>query len=389
MRNPRIPSQTKWRWEVLPAEEGIDRLSAKWNTLAHAGSLSPTADAIWARCHWRAFGRPNERRLVVHALYDRRRLLAVLPLCRAGTVLRAWSPCINTKHTPYWMFALDEDRPDAAGAILEHLLADADVIDLKRLRAEGPLCAALSAVAKAGHLAAWADPCGGDAVIDIIRPWDRLRRRLHPKVVANTTRRLRNLQRRGRLAFELVAGEPPLARVLQECLALEAAGWKGRNGSPIVARAGTLRFYTELAFEESRAGRLALYTLRADGKLIAFDYCIRAQGKLNVLKESYHPGWSRFSPGNVLRYLLLEREARRGEVASFRLGVPLQWKGAWATRVEPLVRLRLYRRSALGLLGYHAGPAFRAALKRVPALRRAVRWGRSVATTVTDGRTTP
>ncbi|MHC4294688.1 MAG: GNAT family N-acetyltransferase, partial [Planctomycetota bacterium] len=151
------------------------------------------------------------------------------------------------------------------------------------------------------------------------------------------------------------------------------------HGSPIIAGTSTRRFYTELAREAAKAQRLAIYTLRVDGELIAFDYCLRGQGKIDVLKESYHPEWSRYSPGNVLRYLLFRHEVERGEVSSYHLGNPSKWKMEWATRVEPLVRLRIYRRGVRGMAGYHCGPRLRATLKKSAALRGAVRWTRAAA----------
>jgi len=288
-----LASHKKLRWQEFRGPVGIDHLAKPWNDLAHAGTLGPTADAIWMRCSWSAFG-DSDRRLALHALYDGDRLIAVLPLRRTGRLLRAWSAPVNTKHTPYWAFALAEDRPDAGGTMLQRLLGSADVIDLRPLRGSGPICAALTAAAEAAGATACKDRAGGDIVIDLVRPWERLRRSLNKKVIANTDRRHRHLQKLGKLTYGLVRGGGQLGQVLQECFDLEATGWKGQRGSPILANRKTIHFYTELAFEEAKAQRLAIYTLRLDGRLIAFDYCLRGQGNINVLKESYHPKWARY-----------------------------------------------------------------------------------------------
>ena len=79
--------QPTWRWDELEGPSGIDACADDWNALAHRGPYSPTADAIWMRCWWGAFGTPRER-LVIHLLYRDDRLVAVLPLRKGGRFVR-------------------------------------------------------------------------------------------------------------------------------------------------------------------------------------------------------------------------------------------------------------------------------------------------------------
>src|SRR5439155_1287392 len=84
------------------------------------------------------------------------------------------------------------------------------------------------------------------------------------------------------------------------------------------------------------AGRLALYTLRLNSTLIAFEYCLRHNGRIDLLKLSYHPDFGRYSPNNALRFLLLQRELESGGVRSYHMGLVSEWKARWAPRLEPL-----------------------------------------------------
>ena len=80
-----------WAWHMGEGLPEVDRLAQEWNALAHAGTHSPTADAIWTACAWRAFGSPGQK-LHVHSLRDERgRLLAVLPLARTGRLVSCWA----------------------------------------------------------------------------------------------------------------------------------------------------------------------------------------------------------------------------------------------------------------------------------------------------------
>ncbi|MHC4295128.1 MAG: GNAT family N-acetyltransferase, partial [Planctomycetota bacterium] len=221
-------SRDGWRWEVPRGLSAVNRLYAPWNDLAHAGSLSPTADAIWTRCFWGAFGDAEEN-LALHCLYEGDRLIAVLPLRRCGRIVRAWAPAMNVRHTPYWVFAMAEDRP-AAGEILDHLLDSADLVDFKRLPSSGPLREALLEAGLSRRVFLWEDASGGDAVIDLSAPWESFLKRFPKKLIDNTRRRFRNLEKCGSIEFQVVNGDEPLDWILYECLSLEAMGWKSQHG---------------------------------------------------------------------------------------------------------------------------------------------------------------
>jgi CelD/BcsL family acetyltransferase involved in cellulose biosynthesis len=114
---------------------------------------------------------------------------------------------------------------------------------------------------------------------------------------------------------------------------------------------------------------LALYTLRLDSRLIAFEYCLRDQGQIALLKISFDPGMARYSPGHVLRLKVLKRECDLGEVSTYSMGPESEWKHHWATRVEPMARLRVYRAGLPGAVGYAAGPGVVRLLARSPRMR--------------------
>ncbi len=367
-REARTLQSAGLRYEVGRGLGGIDALAGAWTAGAHAGPLSPVADPIWYRSFWEAFG-DSDRDLFLHAVYHQNRLAAVMPLLRSRGLIRAWRGVRNA-HNPYWMFYLDLARPEACAELLSNLLASVDYVDLPPLHRAGPLHRALTqAAVRLGCPVAERD-AGGDALIELKGPWDVFRRTLSGQIGQTTPRRVRQLEKLGELRFAAHTDASQLMPVLEACYELESAGWKGVRGEPIKSNPRTHRFYTQLALRSAEAGRFALYTLHFDGRLIAFEYCLRAQAKLDMLKLSYDPQTSRYSPGNVLRYLMLQREIEHGEVATYHLGRPSQWKEAWATRIDPLVRLSIYRPGLRGRVAYYAGPRLRAGLK---GLRNRVR----------------
>ena len=88
---------------------------------------------------------------------------------------------------------------------------------------------------------------------------------------------------------ELLLIEPPrrLGEELAEGFAVEASGWKGRDGSAVLSAPDTERFYTEIAHEFHARGELRLNKLMLDGRLAAFDLCVLYRGTLYLLKTGF------------------------------------------------------------------------------------------------------
>jgi CelD/BcsL family acetyltransferase involved in cellulose biosynthesis len=267
----------------------------------------------------------------------------------------------------------DDSLPETYGHALDHLLRSASVLDFGRLPSRGPLYERLSAAARRKGLRVGTKPTDGEAIIDLPGTWAELRGTLSRSLRKNTESAERKLAGMGRLGFEVIEGPPELPGVLEECFDLETLGWKGERGSPIRSSASVLRFYTELARSAAAAGRFALYTLRLDGRLIAFEYCLRAQGRIALLKISFDPEVARQSPGHVLRFKILQRECEKGQIQAYSMGAESQWKLHWATRVEPVVKVRVYGGGLLGRVAYLAGPGTRTVLGRSDTLLRVAR----------------
>lgn len=361
------------RWQVGRGLPAIEALEKPWNRLARVPRRSPTADATWARCVWRALRGGDDDALHVHSLWEGDRLLAALPLRPTGRLLRGAAALTDMRFTTYCAIAWDETRADVPGRILDHLLRDADLLEVRRLAVDDPLCTGLGRAAQERGLPVVHDPMGGDAWTPLAgRSWDDLRRSMSTKLRKNTERAIRQLGQSGSLEFEVVEDHPRLVELVRECFELESLGWKNERGWTVVSTPDALQFYSDLARACAAEGRLALYLLRVDGKIVAFDYCIRAGGRIDLLKTTYHPELARQSPSNVLRYMVWQHEAERGEVDEYHFGGTSEWKRRWAEQEHPLVQLRIYGRGVRARAA-RLGPRMRHAVRRNPTLRKLLR----------------
>jgi CelD/BcsL family acetyltransferase involved in cellulose biosynthesis len=178
----------------------------------------------------------------------------------------------------------------------------------------------------------------------------------------------------GCLEVEFVTGGCRVADTVAEMLALEASGWKGREGSAILNDPGEAAFYTALASAAAEAGALRLALLREEGRLIAFEYCIVSDGTVLALKVGYDEARARLQPGHVLALMNIRDACGRPELHFYdMLGNSnriADYKRRFATDYWTISRIRVYGRSPAGRLLY-AAMRVRARLK---ALRNRTRY---------------
>jgi len=150
------------------------------------------------------------------------------------------------------------------------------------------------------------------------------------------------------------------------------ASWKGANHSAMASKPATLGFYTDLAKAAADAGALSLYTLRLDGKLIAFDYSLTRLRIVYVLKLSYDATLAKYSPSNVLLRLRLQDEIENRTATRYDFGIASAWKLRWTRKVSRIVFFRIYLDHPRARTAYYLGPALRSRIKSLPFVAQVV-----------------
>lgn len=88
---------------------------------------------------------------------------------------------------------------------------------------------------------------------------------------------------------------------------LEAAGWKGKNGTAIRRDNVQGYFYTEVMQNFSQARGACAYQLYLGDRVAASQLTVAQNGMLVLLKTAHDESLSVYSPGRLLDYLMLER----------------------------------------------------------------------------------
>lgn len=115
-------------------------------------------------------------------------------------------------------------------------------------------------------------------------------------------RRLRNrLEEIGAVRLRLLADGGDLAAWCDAYLALERAGWKGREGSGLACRPETERFFREALAAAHAAGQLQFLRLDVGGRPIAMLVNLLTPPGSYSFKTVFDEDYARFSPGVLIQ----------------------------------------------------------------------------------------
>ena len=167
-------------------------------------------------------------------------------------------------------------------------------------------------------------------------------------------RRERKLMSDMKAEFRCLTDWRDVEPLLEPIYAVEASGWKGREGTAINQSAATLRFYNRSIRDWAERGWLRLFTLSLGTEIVAFQINVLFRGVLSQLKVGYDERHSKLSPGQVLQLQLLRWAFADSEVHAYDLlgggGKAGETKRKWATDAEPLYSVTVFRRNLPGLL---------------------------------------
>lgn len=166
------------------------------------------------------------------------------------------------------------------------------------------------------HLAHALSKCGSPIVV-----WERFERAaVRPLLNTNghvsarrkteLARRRRALEREFGAAVKLVdrTGDPT---AVDEFLALESSGWKGREGTAIASNASDSAFFRQACSDLAAAGRMRMLALTCS-RTVAMQCNFVSDGILFGFRTCYDESLSRFSPGALLLQDAIEDARRSG-----------------------------------------------------------------------------
>ena len=311
-------------------------IAADWDGLA-AQDAMPFLMSSWLLAWWRTLAGPRGLRIAV--LRRDGELVAGLPLWDGP---RLWESPVKFDVPPLaGMLAID----DAARARLaaELIAAAPPEMMLRALPAGEPALDSLLTAARQAGCRTLVEPMGAALVTETTGSIDDYRAGLSSKVRSEVGRLRRKAEREHAFELSAIATPHDLDAQWASALALEAAGWKGANGTAVLCRPEIEAFFAELTREFHARGALHISELSLDGQLAAVALSIVHQERLFTLKVAYDETHRRLGPGFVLLMAMIERCFELGLRAYEFSGPEEEYERRFATSERGRCLARIYR----------------------------------------------
>lgn len=224
------------------------------------------------------------------------------PVPFAAPIMRAWANPFGPLGTPL----VDHDDPEGVISDFFSMMAQPHlklpgVFLLPDVRLDGPFATILGAFAASRNLTLV-------TVDKVERPFLQsqldgetyLRNALRPHHVREFRRMRRRLAETGTLEYRVARHPDEIRLGVESFLALEAAGWKGRERTAMAVDRFRAAFAREAVYRLAERDLCRVHSLTLDGKVIACLIVFIEAGIAYTWKTAYDETYAAFSPGTLL-----------------------------------------------------------------------------------------
>lgn len=195
-------------------------------------------------------------------------------------------------------------------------------------------------------------PSAEFAYIPIKTTWKEFWNSLKPRRRNDFKRARKRAEKGGNIHVQIVCPDSGnLNDYLRTAFEIEASGWKGRQGSAILKKAGLRRFFETYARLTCKNKKLRLCFFKIGNTPVAMLIGVNYSNRFWVLKIGYDEKWRECSPGMQLAYETI-RYAFTNNLESYEwLGSDEEWLHTWPVDSRQCASIGFYPRGAAGLFG--------------------------------------
>jgi hypothetical protein len=329
-------SSSPYQVEVVRDVEKFLSLDHEWDQLVdRCGSDRLFLSHTWFRTWWEAFGSDKQLHIIT-VRSAAGQLLAVAPLMRASTSIYGLKAdtlhAIYNPHTPRYDFIVGNNQDPMLYEAIWTQLMESDECDAIVVAQIPEGSRTISCIEKCAKRDGWLTGVWAAPVSPFIRlgfDYEAYFNSLRAGCRFNLTKRYTRLTKHGPIDVEVITDRNAVEEAMRDGLRIEAAAWKGQQGTAMISDPVVAGFYTRLAKREADIGQLRLTFLRVGGKRISFNYLLEQKKRLYAVKIGYDPAYQAYSPGNMLLNLILKDACPRGIEEYDLLGGADEWKFEW------------------------------------------------------------
>ena len=333
----------------------VDLLAA-WSRALPAADGSPMQQPDWTRACLETIDAGS--RVVMETVADGADA-AVAPLVWRPQERRLELPGVRQLAEPMDLLYSSED---ALEELVGRMRASGRALHLGRLPADSATAAVVERIYGRRGIVRTA-PASGTPTLPLDESWTDPLARMSSRRRSDFRRAQRRAEELGDVAVELHApGPEEVASLLDAAITVEAASWKGREGSALASDPERRSFFERYAMLAAEQGILRIAFLRIGEQRAAMQIAVESGGRFWLIKVGYDESFGKASPGTLLMLATVAEAAGSGLRSYEFLGHAEPWTELWTKELRPCVELRAYPPSvrALRAVTREAGLAARA-----------------------------
>lgn len=345
-------------YERFDGLNGLDALKTEWDTLfAKMRDQNPFFSFDWIKIWLVKF--LNDRPLLIYLFKDSEgETVCILPLVRDKQMFFGmkmdvlWFPANSHSFRSGLLLSSNGHEADLLKFIFRTLLKEESFHILKfreYVPADG-----LQRLLREQNLHYSLEELKQPPLIEISGSWDDYFASRKGHFRRNLRRRLRNAQKEfGHVDYKVFDAQRDDIRAwLDKGFELEALGWKGDQGSAILSNQETEDFYKKVARHFQQSGHFYSGGVYFGDKLVAFNFSLIYDGVFYLLKVAYDESFSRYSPGQIMMYFVLQEVFDKQLRCFDFLGPSMPWKLEWADKWTDQYTFYLYHSTFKSFLFY-------------------------------------
>jgi CelD/BcsL family acetyltransferase involved in cellulose biosynthesis len=330
--------------QIVQNSESLEQYRAHWDALvASCPTAAPTQTYAWissflahdlpSGCPWLCLFAFEGSQLVGLGLLIResKRNLGPFKIYRFRNLYSAF----HTNLVDALVMPGHEHALSAMYHALKHHFRAFPIIAFKAIQSDGStLSAAKSATNKGLRITIPAHY--HEDVIPIVGSAEQYIAALKSKFRREILRQERNMGTKGLVGYS-IGSNPEIEDPLALFLALENSGWKGVEGTSILAHHHDAKLFTEAVQEFAKNSMLHWAFLHIGETTVAGQLGVAVNGILYLWKVGYLEDYSTMGPGNVLLYRVLEHLHRTQQYHQVSFMNERSWLSPFQPTKHPLV----------------------------------------------------
>ncbi len=171
--------------------------------------------------------------------------------------------------------------------------------------------------------------------VELTDGWEEVKKSFGRNLRRNINRAKSRLEKEA--PFELVecVSASDVTAALTHCFRISKLSWKGKEGANMGGNEQRSIFYDLLTKVAINNGWINIWLLKFRDQYIAFEYVLQLNGYAIPIAADYDQEFKEYSPGVVLRSLVLERLIGRGTTTYDFAGTVYDYKLYWTKTLRP------------------------------------------------------